>query len=96
VSTVLHFERHTAAPGKAVELLEVLSKVTVAMRTSPGVLWAEAAQVDGDGSILLLSEWRTAADLEAYASGSEARELDEEADPLRQADPTRRAFQSSL
>jgi quinol monooxygenase YgiN len=91
--TVLAFERHPVALESADAFGELLAPVLEAMRSAPGALWADAARAaDDDPSWIVLSEWRTAADLDAWEAGSEATEFAQASDALLRGDVTRRRF----
>jgi quinol monooxygenase YgiN len=65
------------------------------MRSAPGALWADAARAgDDDPSWIVLSEWRTAADLDAWESGPASTQFSQAADALLRGDITRRRFGS--
>ena len=66
------------------------------MRSAPGALWADAARAtDDDPSWIVLSEWRTEADLAAWESGAPASEFSDAAEALLRGDITRRRFASA-
>lgn len=92
--TVLSFERHPVTPANAQALESLVSELVRAIREAPGALWAQAAGVADDEAYLVLSEWRTAADLDAFEAGEAATRFDRSADPLRVGEPTRRRFES--
>lgn len=91
--TVLAFERHPVAPERADAFGELLSPMLEAMRAAPGALWADAARAaDDDPSWIVLSEWRTSADLDAWEAGVQATEFAQASDALLRGDVTRRRF----
>ncbi|MEX0874638.1 MAG: antibiotic biosynthesis monooxygenase [Actinomycetota bacterium] len=95
MATVLAFERHPVASESVEGFIELLSGLLDAMRSAPGALWADAARAgDDDPSWLVLSEWRTGADLDAWESSLPAAEFSQAADALLRGDITRRHFGS--
>ena len=95
MATVLSFERHPVAPESADAFIELLPGLLEAMRSAPGALWADAARArDDDPSWLVLSEWRTGADLDAWESSPPATDFSKAADALLRGDITRRRFGS--
>ena len=93
--TVLAFERHPVDEGCVPAFEELLEALVSAAREAPGVLWADAFRAFDDApSYVVMSEWRTEADLDAFEGAEAAASFDEEADPLRRADPTRRRLRA--
>ena len=93
MSTVLAFERHPVAPDSAGAFGELVAAMLEAMRAAPGALWADAARASGDDpSWIVLSEWRTQADLDAWERTGVAAEFAQASDALLRADVTRRRF----
>jgi quinol monooxygenase YgiN len=95
LATVLAFERHPVAPDNAEEFIGLLNDLLETMRSAPGALWADAARAgDDDPSWLVLSEWRTGADLDAWESSGPAVAFSQATDVLLRDDITRRRFGS--
>lgn len=94
--TVLYFERHPVHPN-CVGSFEALAADFVAeARRASGVLWADVFRAsDDDPSFLVLSEWRTEADLRGWLSGQPAATFAQSADVLWREEPTRRRFMSA-
>lgn len=71
----------------------LVEKVLEKMRAAEGNLWADGMRpMDDDPSYIVLSEWRTPADLDAWDEGTDARAFSEEADLHLRSEPTRRRF----
>lgn len=84
-------ERRTLEGGTA-----IVSELVAVMREQPGLLWADAARAtDDDPSFVVLAEWRTAADADAWEGGPEATAIGERLDPHLRGEVTRRRFTSS-
>jgi heme-degrading monooxygenase HmoA len=93
--TVLSFERYPVHPASVAPFETTLDDVVGTMREAPGALWADAARArDDDPSYLLLSEWRTEADLQAWDDGRAFGEFTDRTDALVREAPTRRRFTS--
>lgn len=91
--TVLAFERYPIDPVRAEEFDRLADELLGAMRAAPGVLWADAARAfDDEPSRVLLSEWRTQADVDAWEGGREARSFAEASEVLLRGEVTRRRF----
>lgn len=92
-STVLAFERHPVQPTRVDEFERLLDEILRDLRRQPGLLWADAAAAfDDRPSYVLLSEWRTGADLDAWEEGTAFREHTQRGDAYRREAPTRRRF----
>jgi quinol monooxygenase YgiN len=92
----LAFERYPVDPKSTDRFVAAVNEVLPAMRSASGALWADAMKAfDDDPSYLLLSEWRTDADLDAWESGAAARSFRDGIDVHLRGDPTRRRFGSS-
>jgi len=89
--TVLSVERFAVAVGAEAEFGSLLADLLATVRGQPGLLWADGAPADGAGFIVV-SEWRTAADLDAWEGSDAAAAWDESVDPLLTADRGRRRF----
>jgi quinol monooxygenase YgiN len=93
LATVLAFERHPVAPESADAFGNLLAVMLEAMRSAPGALWADCARAtDDDPSWIVLSEWRTEADLDAWETGGGSKEFAQASDALLRGDVTRRRF----
>lgn len=92
--TVLAFERYPVADDEA-RFREALDGLLEHMRESSGVLWADAGKAfDDEPSYIVLSEWRTEADLDAWEQTGDSRSFGDEIDVLLRGDVTRRRFTS--
>jgi quinol monooxygenase YgiN len=89
--TVLSFERFSVTPEAEVRVREIATTVLDALRAAPGALWAELATA-ADGGFLLVSEWRTAPDADAWGTGEAAANFAQELDPHLVGEYTRRRF----
>lgn len=95
MTTVLAFERHPVHPAAVGRFEAFLHDLLEGVRGAPGLLWADAARaVDDEPSFIILSEWRTAEDLDAWEASTAARELGERAEGWVRGRPTRRRFHS--
>lgn len=91
--TVLTFERHPIHPSASDDFEALLDDVLVELRRQPGLLWADAAAAfDDRPSYVLLCEWRTAADLDAWEESASFRDYSERGDAYLREAPTRRRF----
>ncbi len=88
--TVLAFERFVVMPGTESELRELAQGTLEALRNAPGALWADLAGTD-DG-FMIVSEWRSAGDADAWDEGETARGFVQGLDPLLVGERTRRRF----
>ncbi|HVE93032.1 MAG TPA: antibiotic biosynthesis monooxygenase family protein [Actinomycetota bacterium] len=74
--TALWLERLPVHPARVVELEGLLGEMVAEMRSAAGCLWTDAsAAMDDVPSYLVLSEWRSSSDLEAWLGGAGCREL---------------------
>ena len=89
--TVLSFERFTAAPDADERFVARVEIHLEELRRAPGALWADLAGVRG--GYLLVSEWRTAADLDAWEAGNSAQNFRGDLDVFLIGEPTRRRFE---
>lgn len=93
MSTVLSVERHPVHPASVDAFETLLDEMLAEMRHRPGSLWADAARaLDDDPSYLVVSEWRTQADLDAWETSGEASAYRDRGEALVRATPTRRRF----
>lgn len=91
--TVLAFQRFPVAVHSIEAFEELLNGILAAMRSAGGALWADATRAfDDDPSYILLSEWTTPADLDAWEAGTGAAAFEERIDVHLRGDPTRRRF----
>ncbi len=99
--TAVLFARHPVDPEHLADFEGLIGEHLVQMRAAPGLLWADCARAISppggrdDPSVIVLSEWRTGADADAWESGDAVAGFDRAADALRRADPTRRRFVSA-
>jgi quinol monooxygenase YgiN len=89
--TVLALERYPVAFGSYDDFEALLTELLVRMRRQPGLLWADGGRAGGDGYVLL-SEWRTPGDLDAWRNSPAAASWEESTDPLLAGDATHRRF----
>ena len=93
MSTVLVFERLPVHPDAVDTFADRLRASLELMHSCPGLLWADAAEaMDDQPSWVVLSEWRTSADADAWESDPGTVELREALDPLLRGEVTRRRF----
>lgn len=78
------------APEAEERLRELAVPALEALRRAPGALWADLADVE-DG-FLLVSEWRSAGDADAWDAGDAARAFVRSLDPLLVGERTHRRF----
>lgn len=93
--TVLLFERHPVHPAQVDAFRRWAAEVVADLRRQPGNLWADAARAsDDDPSFVVLSEWRTAGDADAWEASDAFAGHRDAVDALVREDPTRRRFAS--
>ena len=90
--SVLSVERYSVPAPSRDDFERLLSEFIGGMRREPGFLWAEGGRTDDDESYVLLSEWRTAGDLDAWLATPAVAAWEASTDPLLTGDPTRRRF----
>ncbi|MGH2759994.1 MAG: antibiotic biosynthesis monooxygenase family protein [Actinomycetota bacterium] len=91
--TVLSFERYPVDPKQTERFETLVNELLAIMRTAPGALWADAGRAfDDEPSYLLLSEWRTDADLDAWLASDTPRGFGDAVDAALRGDITRRRF----
>jgi quinol monooxygenase YgiN len=89
--TVLALERYPVDPSNVAAFEASMDERLGRMRAAAGNLWADLARAGDDApSFLVLSEWRTAADADAWDAAGSPEDLD----PLLRGDVTRRRFVS--
>ena len=75
------------------EFERLAAELVDAARAASGMLWADVARAaDDEPSFILLSEWRTHADLDAWESSDETVRVRDEIDNVARGDVTRRRF----
>jgi quinol monooxygenase YgiN len=95
MATVLLYERHAVHPAQVDAFSRLAAELVDELRVQPGVLWADAARAfDDDPSFVFMSEWRTAADLDAWEATDAFGAQRDRVDVLVREDPTRRRFAS--
>lgn len=93
--TVLALERYPVELKSVGDFQALLAGMIAAMREQPGLLWADGARaLDDDPSYIVLSEWRTAGDVDAWEESETARALTDRFDVFLRGDVTRRRFGS--
>jgi heme-degrading monooxygenase HmoA len=93
--TVLRFERYPVDAKRTEGFEALVGAFLDAMRAAPGLLWADATKAfDDDPSYVVLSEWRTDADLDAWESSGAATTFGDGVDVHLRDDPTSRRFTS--
>ena len=94
--TVLAFDRYPVDPNRTEAFESLVDGLFGEMRAAPGSLWADAMKAfDDEPSYVLLSEWRTEADLDAWEAVAITRTFHEEVDIHLRGEPTRRRFTSA-
>lgn len=95
MATHLRVERYPVAPDSVEEFEALAGGYVAEARAHPGSLWADLARAaDDDPSFLVLSEWRTAADLDAFSAGPSAAAFEDEAAIMLRGEPTSRRFEA--
>jgi quinol monooxygenase YgiN len=89
--SILVFERYPVSGESGGDFEALLAEVLQAIRIQPGLLWADGGRATGDGYVLL-SEWRTPGDADAWQGSAAALAWEESTDPLLAGDPSRRRF----
>jgi quinol monooxygenase YgiN len=87
--TVLSLERYPVAVESHDDFEALLTELLVRIRRQPGLLWADGGRTGGDGYILL-SEWRSGGDLDAWQTSPAVVSWEESTDPLLAGDTSRR------
>lgn len=91
--TVLALERYPVELRTVDEFAALLAEMIGAMREQAGLLWADAGRAfDDDPSFIVLSEWRTAGDADAWVGSRAAGSFLERFDVYLRGDVTRRRF----
>jgi quinol monooxygenase YgiN len=89
--TVLRLDRYPVGSDRSSAFEALLPEYLAAIREAAGALWADAARTSG-GHYLVLSEWRTAADLDAWEGSGADTGFTQAADVLLEGDVGRRRF----
>jgi len=93
--TVLAFERYPVDPNRTSEFEALVNDLLEHMRAAPGVLWADGMKAfDDEPSYVLLSEWRTDADLDAWGATETAGGFADDVDAALRGEVTRRRLSS--
>lgn len=93
--TVLSFTRYPVAPERIEDFDRAAASMLAGLRAAPGALWAEGLRaLDGSGGYVVVAEWRTDADADAWGSSERAAAFAESVDVLLGADVTHRRFVS--
>lgn len=90
--SILSVERYSVPAAAREDFERLLADLVADMRREAGFLWAEGGRTDDDESYVLLSEWRTTGDLDAWLATSAVAAWEASTDPLLTGDPTRRRF----
>ena len=91
--TVLAFARYPVEPASETHFKQLVDEHLARIRSAGGALWADAAKaMDDEPSYILLSEWRTSADLDAWETTNEAQDLRDRSDGYLRGEVTRRRF----
>lgn len=91
--TVLSFKRFVTVPDGD-EPFAARSEIHLeALRRAPGALWAELTGLPG--GYIILSEWRTGADLDAWEGAATAQAFSRDVDVLLVSEPTDRRFEAA-
>ena len=81
-------------PGKDREALRVVSEQVERVRRTTGLSLAQVLQ--GDDELIVISAWRTAKDLRAYADSKLAQDFIERLTPLLAAPPEVKSLEIKL
>jgi quinol monooxygenase YgiN len=93
--TVLAYERHPVHPDHRDAYTALLGETAAAMRSAPGALWADVAEtMDDPPSFVVLSEWRTPADADAWECGPDQASFKDRSEPWLREAAVRRRFSS--
>jgi quinol monooxygenase YgiN len=93
--TVLYFERFPVDPAGEERFKQLVFELLERIRAAGGALWADAARAfDDEPSYVLLSEWRTTADLDAWDTSEDAGVFRDRSDPHLRGEVTRRRFET--
>ena len=91
--TVLALDRYAVAPDSEKRFRELIDELLIRMRVAGGILWADAAKAsDDEPSYVVLSEWRSDADLEAWETDDPAAVFRDGVDVLLRGEVVRRRF----
>ena len=91
--TVLAFERYPVDPAGEKSFNQLVVELLEQMRSAGGALWADAALAfDDKPSYVVLSEWRSRPDLEAWDASEAARAFRDRTDAHLRGEVTRRRF----
>jgi quinol monooxygenase YgiN len=90
--SVLSLERYMVAESSRSAFEPLLAEFLTVMRTQPGLLWADGGRTEDDDGYVLLSEWRTPGDLDAWQVTPATETWEESTDPLLVTDAMRRRF----
>lgn len=93
--SVLSLEQYSVAAGSRTDFEPLLAELLTVMRTQPGLLWADGGRTEDETAYVLLSEWRSQADLDAWQKTPASRDWEQATDPLLTGDGTRRRFSPS-
>ena len=94
--TVLSFERYPVASEQVEAFERAVAELIGTLRSAGGALWAEALRgQDPAGGYVVVVEWRTEADADAWTSSAEALRFAQDVDVLLGAEITRRRFVAS-
>jgi quinol monooxygenase YgiN len=93
--TVLLLERYPVEPARSNDFEQLVAVLLAGMRSAPGALWADVTRVSGaDPAYLLLAEWRTEPDADAWSASAPSSTFAEQVDALLAGEITRRRFVS--
>ncbi len=93
--TVLGYERYPVDPASEASFKELVDEHLARIRSAGGALWADAAKAfDDEPSYVLLSEWRSAGDLDSWEANAEVRVFNERSDGYLRGEVTRRRYVS--
>jgi quinol monooxygenase YgiN len=90
--TVLVLKRFGVDPSQVAAFEELAAALVDRARAAPGLLWADLSRAaDDPPSFLLLCEWRTEADADAFEASADLEAFD----PLLRGEITDRRFLSA-
>lgn len=82
-------------PARTQDFERLVADLLAGMRSAPGALWADVARTaDDDPAYLLIAEWRTAPDADAWGTSVTASAFTRTVDALLTGEITRRSFVS--
>lgn len=91
--TVISLERYPVAHDAEERFRNLIEAALARMRSAGGVLWADAAKAfDDEPSYIVVSEWRSTADLDAWDESDAAGAFRADVDVLLRGEVLHRRF----